>query len=56
MMVPAIATTRRPHEPDQSSFQYERLLLIAPVDLNPGYQGWLPQEAWDWIEQYKSHS
>ena len=28
-------------------------LLIAPFDAVGGYAGWLPKEAWDWIEENK---
>ena len=28
-------------------------LLIAPFDADGGYAGWLPKEAWDWIEENK---
>ena len=28
-------------------------LLIAPLDVQSGFAGWLPQEAWDWIEENK---
>ena len=28
-------------------------LLIVPLDVQLGYAGWLPQEAWDWIEENK---
>jgi hypothetical protein len=29
-------------------------LLIVPFDAQSGYAGWLPQEAWDWIDENKS--
>ena len=34
-------------------FRTNERILIIPVDLARGYQGWLPQEAWDWIESVK---
>lgn len=29
-------------------------LLIAPLDAQSDFAGWLPQEAWDWIEENKA--
>ena len=28
-------------------------ILITPFNPNGTYSGWLPQEAWDWIEEHK---
>ena len=37
----------------RTSFSALDSILIAPVDPYKDYSGWLPKEAWNWIEEHK---
>jgi len=34
-------------------FEGDRMLI---TELAPGYHGWLPSKAWDWIRRYQQRS
>lgn len=46
-------TPQQLYERVRMAFLTSDSFLIAPFDRYAGYAGWLPKEAWDWIEQHR---